>query len=164
MKRFTLSLVAVVAMFTLQAATASARAPYHGGGSSTTGSRIPGTNANSNSQQNLTNRYGNIGKVYGNLPVSNTNSNSQKNLINRYGNVGKVIGNFGNQKPPMGHGPVVPPTTPVTWGGNPPRAPSHGCGYDHHHHDHHYCGYWFIPDFCYDIWGYSSDIDFDFCW
>ena len=49
---------------------------------------------------------------------------------------------------PITHGPINgippvyhPPTTPVTFGGNPPRAPSHDCG-DHgcRHHDCH--GYW----------------------
>jgi hypothetical protein len=48
------------------------------------------------------------------------------------------------QLPPgeLGHGPVVPPKTPtppITFGGNPPRAPSHDC--DKHHGD--YCHHGF---------------------
>ncbi len=83
-------------------------------------------------------------------------------------NIGKLL--------PVGHGPVLPPAPPITFGGNPPRAPSHDC--DRHHGDcHEHCrfnlGPVWLGDFCFDnLFGEfygacsndcSGDVDFDSC-
>jgi hypothetical protein len=86
------------------------------------------------------------------------------------------------QLPPgeLGHGPVIPPsapTPPITFGGNPPRAPSHDCGkhngeYCHHGFDH--CrGFMWFGDMClgdgFNVYFGDScddgcgDSDFDSC-
>ncbi len=78
----------------------------------------------------------------------------------------------------LGHGPVVPPSPPtpvITFGGNPPRAPSHDCEKHHGEYCHHgfdHCRGSF-GDTCFGDWfniylggscddGYV-DSDFDSC-
>jgi hypothetical protein len=139
MSRFTLSLatVALVGLFTFPAAAAHAKGP--------------GTAVRSTYAKNIS-RTPAAGL---NFTATPTITNSRLlGGINR-----KPIAVFGNGLE-WGHGPVVLPpkgTTPVTWGGNPPRAPSHGC--EHHHHDHG----WFVRYLCYlDFQSYLTDFDYDF--
>jgi len=166
MKRQT-SLVALTAaaLLACQAVSAEAkptRAPSHKS-TTTSGVKVP---------------TGNIDPGYGVKPGQlKTGSGFNINNVNGAPALPTQTG-IGNR--PTGHGPVVLPTNPVTWGGNPPRAPTTGCGDKCGNHDgdccHHDChhrhdrmwwsrmcfenmsgGYYGDCDDCY------GDCDSDFC-
>jgi hypothetical protein len=97
----------------------------------------------------LAQQFGHTGKTFNTLPFRYSGG-----TLKQFGNQFPINGN-----PEKGHGPVVLPTNPITWGCNPPRAPSHGCdhGWDHDCNKHQ-CGYSMLSASTCNADSYSSDM------
>jgi hypothetical protein len=156
-----LDAVGFVGLLAFQAATAEAKAPLGGAGRAIT---ARGVDRQTNVASNRNTNFKTITKLI-NKPAIKPIFTTMPYRLEGLKNGGKVFGQLPFGGPSRGHGLVVlPKPTPVTWGGNPPRAPQHGCD---HNHDHH-CDRGFFTDICYwNFWGFTSDCaydcDYDFC-
>jgi hypothetical protein len=170
-----ISIVALIAaaLIACQATSAQAkptRAPAHK--PTTTGVKLPSGNIDPG--------YGvkpgqlkNSGGIFGTQPVTSQPISKQPPVF---------TGPLTKPTAPIVFPPRLPtpPPTPVTWGGNPPRAPTHGCGDkcgchhgDCYSHDHRHChdSMWW-GQMCFgDMFGnnsgdcddFSGDCDSDIC-